>query len=51
MTRLPLPFYLLVAVALAACTPTPETYPVSGEECEPGDPVQDLEVADCLVDA
>lgn len=31
--------------ALAACT-EPDCYPISGEECSPGDPVQDLEAPD-----
>ncbi|WP_169730805.1 MULTISPECIES: hypothetical protein [Leisingera] len=32
---------------LAACT-APDTYPISGEECGPSDPVQDLDASDCL---
>lgn len=32
-------------LALAACT-QPDTYPVSGEPCDPDDPVQDM--ADCI---
>lgn len=36
-----------LVLGLAACA-TPETYPVSGEECNPDDPVQSFEAADCL---
>lgn len=32
---------------LSACT-EPEEYPVSGEQCEEGDPVQSLDARDCL---
>lgn len=39
---------LAAAFVLLACTP-PGHYPVSGEECAEGDPVQDLEAADCTV--
>ena len=38
---------LLAALTLSACTED-ETYPVSGEECGPNDPVKDLDAADCL---
>ena len=37
---------LLLVLGLAACG-EPEAYPVSGEECGPGDPVQSLEGIDC----
>lgn len=42
---------LLAAVSLlAACETEPrETYPVSGEQCAPTDPVQTLDAADCFV--
>lgn len=33
---------------LSACTP-PDTYPVSGEECHEGDPVQGLSAPLCEV--
>ena len=39
---------LIAAGLLAACTQT-ETYPLSGEECQPGDPVQGMDAQDCLV--
>lgn len=40
----------LVAALLlvAACTkPEPETYPLSGEQCAPDDPVQDISLPPC----
>ncbi len=39
--------WIVVGLGLAACT-EPETYPVSGEECGPNDPVQSLDAKDCL---
>lgn len=43
-----LPILLLTTALLTACTEeTPTTYPVSGEECGPGDPVKGLDAADC----
>ena len=36
----------MIIPALAACTET-GTYPVSGEECAEGDPVQDISTAEC----
>lgn len=38
---------LLTLLAVAGCTP-PETYPISGERCEPGDPVQGMDASDCM---
>ena len=38
---------LAVALLIAACTDT-GTYPVSGEECGPDDPVKSLDARDCL---
>lgn len=32
--------------ALAACTET-DRYPVTGEECTPGDPVQEIDATFC----
>lgn len=37
----------LAFLSLAACTEG-DTYPISGEECGPNDPVKDLNAADCL---
>lgn len=39
---------LTLTLGLAACE-EPTTYPVSGEECTPGDPVQGLDAGDCVV--
>lgn len=35
-----------LSLLLAACT-EPGTYPVSGEECGPEDPVLELDASDC----
>jgi hypothetical protein len=35
-------------LAATGCT-QPGQYPVSGQECGPGDPVQDLDINDCTV--
>jgi hypothetical protein len=41
---------LIALAALAACdTTTAETYPLSEEQCGPGDPVLDLDASDCVV--
>lgn len=48
MAHFKLPFVILVAAALAACTP-PDHYPISGETCSEGDPVQELNAEDCAV--
>ncbi|PUB16186.1 hypothetical protein DFP92_10339 [Yoonia sediminilitoris] len=37
-------------LAVAGCS-EPGRYPVSGEECAPTDPVQDMRASDCLVPA
>jgi len=37
---------LLAAFTLAACEA--ETYPISGEECGPNDPVKELDATNCL---
>ncbi|MGI3185781.1 hypothetical protein [Nioella aestuarii] len=39
-------YALAILGFLAACTP-PDTYPISGEECGPDDPVQDMSAHDC----
>lgn len=39
-------FLFLAAVSLGACTEEGK-YPVSGEECSEGDPVQDIVPPDC----
>ena len=38
----------VLALLLAGCQ-EPTTYPISGEECDPNDPVQTLDAADCMV--
>ena len=51
--RKPLPEKALIAgvfllfVTLGACANT-DTYPISGQECGPDDPVKDLQAADCM---
>ncbi len=40
---------MAVAVLLSACEKEPETYPVSGEECGPNDPVKTLDATDCNI--
>ncbi len=39
----------LFAMLLLASCAAEGRYPVSGEECAPGDPVLDLDAADCTV--
>lgn len=46
MSRLTQVFCITCLLGLAACT-QPETYPVTGEECGPKDPVLELDAADC----
>lgn len=38
----------LAGLSLGACS-TSETYPVSGDQCGPNDPVKELDANDCLV--
>ncbi|WP_425081768.1 hypothetical protein [Ruegeria arenilitoris] len=38
---------MAAAVLLSACEKDSETYPVSGEQCGPEDPVKTLDAADC----
>lgn len=38
--------FLFLPLLLAACT-EPGTYPISGEECGPDDPVLELDASDC----
>ncbi len=38
---------LALVLALAACTEQ-ETYPISGEECSPDDPVHSIDGAGCV---
>lgn len=38
---------ILALLALVACT-APGTYPITGEECGPDDPVKALDASDCL---
>ena len=42
---------LLVASAtvLAGCEKQADTYPISGEQCGPEDPVKTLDAADCYI--
>ncbi len=40
---------MVCGVLLTACENNEETYPVTGEECGPDDPVKKLDAADCLV--
>jgi hypothetical protein len=37
----------MLLALLSACTEPPTTYPVSGEECGPGDPVQTVDPTFC----
>lgn len=39
---------MVCASVLVACEKNPETYPISGEECGPEDPVKDLKVPNCI---
>ncbi|MEW2918918.1 hypothetical protein AB1A64_17780 [Ruegeria sp. ANG10] len=38
---------MAAAMLLSACEKDTETYPVSGEQCGPEDPVKTLDAADC----
>lgn len=42
---------LLIASAavLSACEKSSDTYPVSGEQCGPNDPVKTLDAEDCFI--
>ena len=40
---------MVCGVLLTACENNGETYPVSGEQCGPEDPVKKLDAADCIV--
>ncbi|WP_170329569.1 hypothetical protein [Ruegeria arenilitoris] len=42
-------FMMTVAMFLSACEKDTDTYPVSGEQCGPEDPVKTLDAADCDV--
>lgn len=46
MNRLFQTALLAILLAVAGCT-EPDTYPLTGEECGPQDPVLDLGAADC----
>ena len=46
MNKLSILALLVAALGLAACAEQ-ESYPVSGEECAPSDPVLDLDVPPC----
>ncbi|WP_170417383.1 hypothetical protein [Ruegeria atlantica] len=50
MLNKPLVALLLAAAAfLSACEKDSETYPLSGEQCGPEDPVKTLDAADCVI--
>ena len=41
---------LMISAAVpSACENTSDTYPVSGEQCGPEDPVKKLDAADCYI--
>ncbi len=40
-------FMMTAAMFLSACEKDADTYPVSGEQCGPEDPVKTLDAADC----
>lgn len=40
-------FMMAAAVLLSACEKDSGSYPVSGEQCGPEDPVKTLDAADC----
>ncbi|SMO68766.1 hypothetical protein [Ruegeria faecimaris] len=42
-------FVLTAVVLLSACDKSAETYPVSGEQCGPNDPVKTLDAEDCFI--
>ncbi|MES0828339.1 hypothetical protein [Ruegeria sp. SCP11] len=42
-------FMMTAALLLSACEKDVETYPVSGEQCGPEDPVKTLDAADCNI--
>lgn len=37
-----------LVVALSACATEPESYPLSGEPCDPDDPVRSVEISECM---
>jgi len=48
----PNPFLVLLVAAaavLSACEKSAETYPVTGEQCGPNDPVKELDAEDCFI--
>lgn len=42
-------FMMAAAVLLSACEKEADTYPVSGDECGPNDPVKTLDASDCNI--
>lgn len=38
---------LATLLSIVGCT-DPDHYPISGQECNPGDPVQTLDANDCM---
>ncbi len=42
---------LVLATVLSGCEKSADTYPVTGEQCGPEDPVKTLDAEDCYVPA
>ena len=40
---------MISAVLVSACEKDSDTYPVTGEQCGPVDPVKTLDAADCYI--
>ena len=40
---------MMAALILSACEKEADTYPVTGEQCGPDDPVQTLDATDCNI--
>ncbi|WP_170791319.1 hypothetical protein [Ruegeria lacuscaerulensis] len=40
---------MMVALILSACEKEADTYPVTGEQCGPDDPVKTLDATDCNI--
>lgn len=50
MSTKPILIVLLASAAiLSACEKSTDTYPVTGEQCGPDDPVKTLDAADCYI--
>ena len=46
-----IPMFALLATAFVIGCEQKGQYPISGEECAPGDPVKSLDVSDCVTPA